>query len=278
MNLKNHRRTAIVIALGALTLGVGVFVGTRIAQADGVPQTQPLTYAGTLLDAAGNPATGNVNLDLNLHTTASGGSPVCTTSGTFNLTTTKGRFQMVLDAACTTAVHATPDLFVDLKVNGASIFTTRPKLGAVPYALEADTSRVAGRGLYENPTTMNETTEGGGFCGVTAQTYNGGAVGGYAGSKAKCQAACGTATAHLCGSDEMVRYAVTGGTHAAATVWTASGAYAQLTSGIGLTDCKAFTSTSGSDGASIWTWTVAIPTGHPQVAGCDSALALACCD
>lgn len=290
MNIKNPKRTATAVVLGVLAVGGGVFVGTRIAQADGVPQTQPLTYAGTLLDALGNPATGNVNLDLNLHTTATGGSPVCTTSGSFMLTNTKGRFQMVLDPACTMAVHATPDLYVDLKVNGLSIFTTRPKLGAVPYALEADTARVARRGLYENPTTMNESSEGGGFCGVTAQTFAGAAVGGYTGAKTKCQTACATSTAHICSSDEMVRYASTGGTHGQGSGWIATGVPSTSPGVSGgsanaeyVTDCKGFTTSqpngvAGANNGAAWIWTVSAPAGNAGVVGCDSAQPIACCD
>lgn len=278
MSIVRNRRAQIALVVGVLAVGGGVFVGTRIAQADGVPQTQPLTYAGTLLDASGNPATGMVNLDLNLHTTAMGGSAVCSTSGTFNLTTTKGRFQMVLDAACTTAVHATPDLYVDLKVGGASIFTTRPKLGAVPYALEADTSRVARRGLYENPTTMNESSVGGGYCGVTAQTYTGSTVGGYGGAKSKCQAVSGcTSTAHVCSSEEMVRYAATGGTHGAAMTWIASGAVAQIAN-LTVDDCSGFTSGASSAQGTAWVWTASATSGFPNNSLCNAALAIACCD
>jgi hypothetical protein len=277
MSFIRNKRAHLAVALGALALGGAVFVGTRIAQADGVPQTQPLTYSGTLLDAAGNPATGTLNVDLNLYTAAMGGSLACATSG--QITLVGGRFQLVLDPSCTAAVHATPDLFVEFKVNGASVFTTRPRLGAVPYALEADTARVARRGLYENPTTMNETSFGGGYCGLTAQGYNGAAVGGYAGGRAKCQAVAGCgATAHMCSSDEMVRYAATGGTHAAADAWIASGAAAQYASSQPVEDCKGFTSNVSSEVGVSWEWTAGAPAGYPHLAACTVMDPIACCD
>lgn len=278
MTIGKNRRTFIAIGLGALTLGAGVFVGTRIAQADGVPQTQPLTYSGTLLDAAGNPATGTVNIDLNLHTAPTGGSLACATSG--QVTLNKGRFQLVLDPTCTTAVHATPDLFIDFKVNGASVFTTRPRLGAVPYALEADTARVAYRGLYENPTTATQSTEGGGYCGLTAATFTGSAVGGYSGAKAKCQTACGgSSTAHVCSSEEMVRFGATGGTHAAATAWIATGVASVTATSLPIEDCRTFTSASNNEYGVVWVWPAGAPvSGYPHVVGCDLPQQVACCD
>jgi hypothetical protein len=47
-----------------------------------------------------------------------------------------GAFQVVLPAACTTAIHANGDLWVEVFVDGTTL--GRTKLGAVPYAVEAD--------------------------------------------------------------------------------------------------------------------------------------------
>src|SRR5262245_48345483 len=43
---------------------------------------------------------------------------------------------------------------------------------------------------------------GGTFCSSTETTYTGAEVGGYSGAKDKCEAACGSPTAHLCSAEE----------------------------------------------------------------------------
>ena len=73
---------------------------------------------------------------------ATAGTIVCTT-GSSAQTLTNGGFSVVLPDACVAAVHANTELWVEVLVDGAS--TGRSKLGAVPYALEADTaSKAAG--------------------------------------------------------------------------------------------------------------------------------------
>jgi len=52
-----------------------------------------------------------------------------------NRTLSMGRFQVTLDPSCTDFVHANPDVSVQVIVEGVQLPKT--KLGAVPYALEA---------------------------------------------------------------------------------------------------------------------------------------------
>jgi len=103
------------------------------AHAAGVPSTQPLFYAGTLTDMSGAPASGSHGFIVKLYTDATTTSAACTFASA--ATVTSGRFRLQLDDTCTAAVHANPDLWLELTVDTQPF--PRAKLGAVPYALEA---------------------------------------------------------------------------------------------------------------------------------------------
>jgi hypothetical protein len=115
-----------------------------IAFADGIPTSQPLAYTGTLLNSIGAPVTTTTSLSLSLWD-----DPVATTTGNRkcealapNITPdAQGRFQVVLEAACLTAVKGNPNLWVQVQV-GLSVLP-RSKLSAVPYAVEADRAALA---------------------------------------------------------------------------------------------------------------------------------------
>lgn len=112
---------------------VGFFVGR--ARAAGIPTTGALTYTGVLEDATGAPLTGSKNIQVQFWDVSTGGTtPQCqTASGAQSLV--GGRFQITLPDACTNAVKAKADLWTEVLVEGASL--GRTKLGAVPYAVEA---------------------------------------------------------------------------------------------------------------------------------------------
>jgi hypothetical protein len=115
-----------------------------VALADGIPTNQPLAYTGTLLNSVGAPVTTTTSLSLSLWD-----DPVATTTGNRkcealapNITPdAQGRFQVVLEAACLTAVKANPNLWVQVQI-GLSVLP-RSKLSAVPYAVEADRAALA---------------------------------------------------------------------------------------------------------------------------------------
>jgi hypothetical protein len=95
--------------------------------------TGALTYSGTIEDASGAPATGSKEFRMELFDAVSGGAQKCTVTQTVALT--NGRFQVALPDTCTEAIAASPDLWVEVVVDGTSL--GRTKLGAVPYAVEA---------------------------------------------------------------------------------------------------------------------------------------------
>lgn len=134
----NMRKMSALVTLGLCSL-VGV-VAYRVgrARADGVPTASPLYYGG-VLDDGGRPVEGMRNVTIRLWDMAMGGTAACTTVAP-NTAFSGGRFRIELDAACTGAVRANPNLWAEVLVDSTTF--ARTKLGAVPYALEA--GRAAG--------------------------------------------------------------------------------------------------------------------------------------
>jgi hypothetical protein len=131
------RRGAWLGLLVVVTGGVTGVVLRGRAGAEGGPRTEPLHYAGELLEN-GVPVddTRAVTLTLWSSATASdAGSKKCETSAP-STPIVKGAFRVPLDATCLAAVRATSDLWIEAAVGGKSL--GRRKLGAAPFALEAD--------------------------------------------------------------------------------------------------------------------------------------------
>ena len=131
--MKSKRaKVAAGAAIAAAAGGLGLMVG--LAHAEGVPATAAFTYTGYLETPAGAPVDSAVSLIIKVWDNASTGSTVCATNAQ-DVTPVAGRFQITLPDACATAVKASPNLWVELLVDGSSL--GRTKLSAVPYALEA---------------------------------------------------------------------------------------------------------------------------------------------
>lgn len=123
-----------VALLAAAVAAVG-YNQSRV-RADGIPAMRPLTYSGTLSEG-GAPVTGTRNLRLTIwddpmSTESSHNRCISVATGA---AVNAGRFAVTLDDACTTVVRSTPDLWLEIEVNGTSL--GRTKLGAVPFAVEA---------------------------------------------------------------------------------------------------------------------------------------------
>ncbi|MHB1843604.1 MAG: tail fiber protein [Deltaproteobacteria bacterium] len=121
--------------LGLLALAASYRLGR--ARAAGIPQTGTLAYTGTLLNN-GAPVSGSHFVLLKVLGTADGGSSQVCLPTTQTVAVTNGRFTVPLDASCTPAVHANPDLSIDVTVDGTDLGVS--PLTAVPYAVEADTA------------------------------------------------------------------------------------------------------------------------------------------
>jgi len=122
-----------------LSIGVGGVIAVR-ANAAGVPDMKALTYTGYIETPDGKPVTAKVNILVNIYDAATDGTKVCEQT-VMDLTPVSGRFQVELPEACTVAVKANPNLWIEAVVNGSAL--GRTKLGAVPYALEAGSASQA---------------------------------------------------------------------------------------------------------------------------------------
>lgn len=272
------------------SLGVGLLalVGTagyreRRAVADGVAAETPMIYAG-LLEEAGAPVTGDrvVRIVLWDHATETT-SPhrKCETLPDTKVAFAAGRFQVPLDNSCSAAVHANPDLWIELFIEAESM--GRSKLGAVPYALEAGRATAASgplrveldalgtRDVVTSPTTNKQIRIDGSYCGVTSpQTGN---LGGYPSAKALCETQCARPTAHVCTTPEILRGFSLGDVIPDGRV--NGGESAGFGTGNVLNDCTGWTTTAG---LSV---TVAHSSaGAPSFtgAGCATSVGLLCCD
>lgn len=111
----------------------------------GVPTKQPLVYTGSLTDESGTPDVGERTIAVDLYSSEapSDKTPLCPTSShTFKLVETGGRFSIALNDECATAVQGGGnEPWVEVRIDGKPM--SRSKIAAVPYALEANTANSA---------------------------------------------------------------------------------------------------------------------------------------
>lgn len=132
----SRRMVGCVVGTAAFLLVSGGILGYRLARASGAPATQPLSYTGTI-EESGVLVTGTRDFMIRVW------SDVASTESKFVVCTTvaagvpvsSGRFRVPLDDSCTAAIHQNPELWIDIIVGSTSL--GRRKIGAVPYALEA---------------------------------------------------------------------------------------------------------------------------------------------
>jgi hypothetical protein len=123
-------------ALASLALIASTAGWLRDGNADGIAATDPLYYTGNLQES-GMPITGARAITLilwNSETETASSSNKCQTTVP-TAPVTKGRFRIALDPACIVEIKANPDLWIEVIVGATSL--GRKKLGAVPYAVEA---------------------------------------------------------------------------------------------------------------------------------------------
>ncbi len=105
--------------------------------AAGIPTNNPLYYSGTLTEA-GQPVNATRAITVNLWLNPSpvvGETALCVTN-VASMPVVSGRFRIALDSNCVAAIHANPDAYVEVIDSGTTL--GRMKIGAVPYAAEAD--------------------------------------------------------------------------------------------------------------------------------------------
>jgi len=277
-NQRNRRTWGAVTLLLAAGFGLGYLVNR--ARASGIPAAQALTYSGVLTDTAGTPLTGSKNILVQFYDAATAGNTLCTV-GPSALTLAAGAFQVPLPDTCTAAVHASPDIWIDVFVDGASV--GRAKLGAVPFAVEADHASTAaqataaaqsGRLLLKKGT---QTLSVGPYCGSTPTTTGAfaatGGLTGYAAARSLCTTACTSPTAHMCSAVEMT-WTAQMGIALPPRGWVASGALSQYSAGGYVGDCIGWTSTAVTAAGGL-----VGPTGYfADYSACNVSYPILCCD
>ena len=111
------------------------------------------------------------------------------------------------------------------------------------------------------------------YCGATGSPYNGAAVGGDVGAKAKCQTACGNTNAHMCTNHEISVSLQNGIALLGESLWIATFGYAEE-AGYNISDCLMWTNSENLWRGHIYAGTA---SGRPWYSGCDSSYRLACC-
>lgn len=137
MSQKSIVMTAMLLAV----TGTVAFITGR-ALATGAPAQTPLTYAGVVTDQAGKPYANSIDVTVSFYDAANAGGLKCK-SQTVQAEAGTGRFSVVLPATCADAVHSTPDLWSEMAVGANQSILPRTHVGAMPYALEADSAKVA---------------------------------------------------------------------------------------------------------------------------------------
>jgi hypothetical protein len=134
------RTLATTLALLTVT-GAAAFLAGR-ALATGAPVQTPLTYGGVVTDKDGKPYPSAQDVSLAFYDKADATVAKCV-APTTQAEAGTGRFSVVLPPECAQAVHEAPDLWTEATVGAGKTILPRTHVGAVPYALEADSAKQA---------------------------------------------------------------------------------------------------------------------------------------
>lgn len=134
--MKLHEALSTVVVVGC----VGFTVGTLVARADGIPTTTPLFYSGIVENDAG-PLTGSVPIGLRLFDDAvvGGDNELCDVSA-LQQTLVNGEFRIDV-SDCLDALRDNADVFAEVNVD--NVPQPRVKVGALPFAIEAERASTA---------------------------------------------------------------------------------------------------------------------------------------
>ncbi|MFC1643386.1 fibrinogen-like YCDxxxxGGGW domain-containing protein, partial [Myxococcota bacterium] len=145
----------VVAGLGVVTLGLAGTYWMGRARAEGIPASQALVYSGLLTSADGSPLTESATIGVAIWDSREGGNSACPdASGALE----RGRFSVVLSDECADAIHGSRKLWVEVSVDEKPL--PRTKLGAVPYAVEAEYANRAGGELASAVEALREEIAG----------------------------------------------------------------------------------------------------------------------
>ncbi|MFO0610897.1 MAG: SUMF1/EgtB/PvdO family nonheme iron enzyme [Polyangiales bacterium] len=148
--MRSLRYPYVALPVAALVGAGGALTVHHVVRADGIPTATPLIYRGYLEDG-GAPMSGPRMIGASLFSAERDGMELCPTA-TREVTVTAGRFEVALDDRCVAAVRNNRDAWLQLTVG--STVMPRTKLGAVPYAVEADRASGAAGALQTQLAAM----------------------------------------------------------------------------------------------------------------------------
>jgi hypothetical protein len=130
MNARLTMMIPLATMAGGAVLGYAFHV-----RADGIPDSNPLYYTGTLTES-GQLVSGQRAITVNVWSDGTTpGAPLCQTVAS-TAQVVGGRFRIALSSSCKDAVNKDNNAWVEV-IDGATSLG-RAKIGAVPYAVEAD--------------------------------------------------------------------------------------------------------------------------------------------
>lgn len=163
-----NRRLFSILGLTSISLALTGAYWMGRARAAGIPAKGALFYEGWLSDPTGKPLPTPQNIQVRLWSAeddadaGSAADPLCSDGPKAYPLSSDGAFRIALPDKCTDAVRANPDVWVEVIVGGASL--GRAKMGAVPYAVEADraakATSVAWGGVSGVPSSVQGIADG----------------------------------------------------------------------------------------------------------------------
>jgi hypothetical protein len=160
------------------------------------------------------------------------------------------------------------DAWVRVEVQGTPIGEPS-RVGAVPYAIEANRAEVAHRHVHQ--LAAAEESVGGVLCGETTPSSVA-TFGGWTGVKSLCQLQCSGPEAHMCNLDEMVRSA-NAGILPTQNGWIVGGWGREHASAPIVNACVGWTDATSSYAAQTWDGA----EGYPDAHLCSEQRAILCC-
>lgn len=135
----------LALSAGAMAVACGLMLAYAVGRAHAydIPLTNTLTYTGSLL-TFGAPDNSSHQMMVALYVTGQTSTTAACQTATSSVTCVNGQFTIALPSNCVTIIHDNPNVEAELTIDGIPMGLVA--LGAVPYAVEADTASNAAPG------------------------------------------------------------------------------------------------------------------------------------
>ncbi len=287
----------IATTLGASALAVGWLASHALAE--GGPTTPAtLYYEGEIVRTDMTPVDPMLDVDVLLFDAAVAGTVLCSVTRT-GVPVERGHFRVPLDESdrsCADALHAHGDVWIELHIGssgGTRETLPRERIGAVPYALEADHAVEASHAArVDAPSVCGYLLAPGssqGTSGAIRDAWGPSTQRGVGVARDRCRtiAGCDASTAHMCTMEEAVGAAQSAllppipGTSGYA--WVQGLAQTDFTDSSGthysVQDCQGWTiGTRTPYGVALLAGSIVDRNGRATIDPCESVHPVACCD